>query len=89
VRARLHPGENRYKVIARHRGYHGFTMAHFRPRARALRARRLSRWFPDFCTWRRRIITAAGSALRSRCTLGCADDIDRVIRMEGPETVAG
>src|ERR1051326_5923524 len=23
---RLHPGENRYKVIARHRGYHGFTM---------------------------------------------------------------
>src|SRR6516225_6577119 len=21
----LHPGENRFKVIARHRGYHGFT----------------------------------------------------------------
>src|SRR5262245_36430601 len=23
---RMHPGENRYKVIARYRGYHGFTM---------------------------------------------------------------
>src|SRR6058998_1582066 len=23
---RAHPGQNRYKVIARHRAYHGFTM---------------------------------------------------------------
>jgi len=22
----MHPGENRYKIVARHRGYHGFTM---------------------------------------------------------------
>ncbi|HYL71521.1 MAG TPA: aminotransferase [Candidatus Dormibacteraeota bacterium] len=84
-----HPGQNRFKVIARHRGYHGFTMGAASATGQILRKQAFEPLVPGFfhvappdhyrCSWCSR---------EPGCTLACADEIDRTIRMEGPETVA-
>ncbi len=86
---RLHPGENRFKIISRYRAYHGFTMGAMSATGQAFRKRDFEPLVPgffhvvppdpyhcDFC------------AKEPGCTLTCADEFDRVIRMEGPDTVA-
>lgn len=83
------PGQNRYKIIARHRGYHGFTLGAVACTGQAPRKAAFEPVLPGvlhvvppdhyrcpFCK------TQPG------CSLACADEFDRVIRMEGPETVA-
>jgi adenosylmethionine-8-amino-7-oxononanoate aminotransferase len=87
---RAHPAENRYKIIARHRAYHGFTMGALSATGQVSRKRAFEPLVPGFlhvappdhyrCSW---------CAAEARCSLHCADEFDRVIRMEGPETVAG
>jgi len=86
---RMHPGENRYKVIARHRGYHGFTMGALSATGQSPRRAAFEPLVPGFvhvpppdhyrCSF---------CSSEPACTLSCADEVDRVIRMEGPETVA-
>lgn len=86
---RMHPGENRYKIIARHRGYHGFTMGALSATGQSPRRTAFEPLVPGFlhvpppdhyrCSF---------CSTEPACTLGCADEIERVIRMEGPETVA-
>lgn len=86
---RMHPGQNRYKVIARHRGYHGFTMGALSATGQTPRRQGFEPLVPGFlhvappdhyrCSW---------CSAEPGCTLACADEIERVIRMEGPETVA-
>jgi adenosylmethionine-8-amino-7-oxononanoate aminotransferase len=86
---RTHPGQNRYKIIARHRAYHGFTMGALSATGQVARKRAFEPLVPGFlhvqppdhyrCTF------CAGEA---GCTLTCADEFERVISMEGPETVA-
>jgi adenosylmethionine-8-amino-7-oxononanoate aminotransferase len=86
---RLHPRENRYKIIARYRGYHGFTMgglAASGQTARRTAFEPLPQGFlhvappdPYRCTF---------CSEKMACSLACADEIERVIRMEGAETVA-
>jgi taurine-pyruvate aminotransferase len=86
---RLHPGQNRYKVIARHRGYHGFTMGALSATGQSPRRAAFEPLVPGFlhvpppdhyrCSF---------CSSQPGCTLGCADEFERVIRMEGPETVA-
>jgi taurine-pyruvate aminotransferase len=86
---RMHPGENRYKIIARHRGYHGFTMGALSATGQSPRRAAFEPLVPGFlhvappdhyrCSF---------CSSQPACTLACADEIDRVIRMEGPETVA-
>jgi adenosylmethionine-8-amino-7-oxononanoate aminotransferase len=86
---RMHPGENRYKIIARHRGYHGFTMGALSATGQSPRRTAFEPLVPGFlhvpppdryrCSF---------CASQPGCTLTCADEIERVIRMEGPETVA-
>lgn len=86
---RMHPGENRYKVIARHRGYHGFTMGALSATGQSPRRAAFEPLVPGFlhvpppdhyrCSF---------CSSQPSCTLTCADEIERVIRMEGPETVA-
>ena len=86
---RMHPGENRYKIIARHRGYHGFTMGALSATGQTPRKANFEPLVPGvlhvpppdhyrcgFCS------------TQPACTLGCADEVERVIRMEGPDTVA-
>lgn len=84
-----HPGENRYKIIARHRGYHGFTTGALACTGQAQRKQAFEPLLPGvlhvvppdryrcgFC------------AAQSACSLACADEFDRVIRTEGAGTVA-
>jgi adenosylmethionine-8-amino-7-oxononanoate aminotransferase len=86
---RSHPGQNRYKIIARHRGYHGFTMGAASATGQNPRKTAFEPLVPGFlhvpppdhyrCSF---------CSSQPACTLTCADEIERVIRMEGPETVA-
>lgn len=86
---RLHPGQNRYKIIARHRGYHGFTMGALSATGQSPRRAAFEPLVPGFlhvpppdhyrCSF---------CSSQPGCTLGCADEFERVIRMEGAETVA-
>jgi len=85
----MHPGENRYKIVARHRGYHGFTMGALSASGQSARRAAFEPLVPGFlhvpppdpyrCSF---------CCSQPECSLACADEIDRVIRMEGPETVA-
>jgi taurine-pyruvate aminotransferase len=85
----LHRGENRYKIIARHRGYHGFTMGALSASGQSARRVAFEPLVPGFlhvpppdhyrCSF---------CSTQPGCSLACADEIERVIRMEGPETVA-
>lgn len=83
------PGQSRYKIIARHRGYHGFTTGALACTGQAQRKAGFEPLLPgvlhvtppdhyrcNFCK------TQPG------CSLACADEFDRVIRMEGAESVA-
>jgi taurine-pyruvate aminotransferase len=84
-----HPGQTRYKIVARHRGYHGFTMGAVSATGQGMRKQAFEPLVPGFLHVpppdRYRCTFCAGA---SACTLACADEFDRVIRMEGPETVA-
>jgi taurine-pyruvate aminotransferase len=85
----MHPGENRYKIVARHRGYHGFTMGALSATGQSVRRAAFEPLVPGFlhvpppdpyrCSF---------CCKQPACSLVCADEIERVIRMEGPETVA-
>jgi taurine-pyruvate aminotransferase len=86
---RVHPGQNRYKIIARHRAYHGFTMGALSATGQPARKRGFEPLVPGFlhvappdpyrCSF---------CAREPGCTRLCADEFDRVIRMEGAESVA-
>jgi adenosylmethionine-8-amino-7-oxononanoate aminotransferase len=86
---RAHPGQNRYKIIARHRAYHGFTMGALSATGQTLRKQAFEPLVPGFLHvappdhYRCEFCSREAS-----CSLACADEIDRMIRMEGPETVA-
>lgn len=85
----MHPGQNRYKIIARHRGYHGLTMGALSATGQGLRKQAFEPLIPGFLHVvppdRLRCNLCASS---DSCTLSCAEEFERVIRMEGPETVA-
>lgn len=84
-----HPGQSRYKIVARHRAYHGFTMGAASATGQIARKQAFEPLVPGF------LHVAPPDRLRCgfcssapACTLACADEFERVIRMEGPETVA-
>lgn len=84
-----HPGQNRYKIIARHRGYHGFTFGAMSATGQILRKQAFEPLVPGFLHVPPPDHYRCGFCRNeAACTLGCADEIERVIRMEGPETVA-
>src|SRR6516162_7325084 len=86
---RAYPGQNRYKIIARHRAYHGFTMGALSATGQVSRKRAFEPLVPGF------LHVAPPDHYRCvfcqkepGCTLTCADEFERVIRLEGPDTVA-
>ncbi|HEV2202026.1 MAG TPA: aminotransferase [Bryobacteraceae bacterium] len=85
----MHPGQNRYKVVARYRGYHGFTMGALSASGQTARRVAFEPLVPGFLhvpppdSYR-----CSFCSVQRACSLACADEIERVIRMEGPETVA-
>jgi len=84
-----HPGQNRYKIIARHRGYHGFTFGAMSATGQILRKQAFEPLVPGFYHVPPPDPYRCGFCKNEpACTLGCADEIERVIRMEGPETIA-
>ncbi len=85
----MHPGENRYKIIARHRGYHGFTMGALSATGQAARRIGFEPLVPGFLHVPPPDHYRCGfCSSQPACSLACADEVERVIRMEGPETVA-
>ena len=86
--ARLkHPGENRYKIIARHRAYHGFTMGSLSATGQPVRSQSFEPLVPGFLHVVPPDQFRCGLC-KGTCTLACADEFERVIRMEGPSTIA-
>ncbi len=83
-----YPGENRYKIISRYRGYHGFTYGAMSATGQARRRKAFEPLAPGF--------HHAHPPYCYRCPLGlaypsckvaCVDEIERIIQSEGPETV--
>ena len=83
-----YPGENRYKIISRYRGYHGFTYGALSATGQARRRKAFEPLVPGFLH--------AHPPYCHRCPIGldypscgteCADEIERMIHWEGPETV--
>jgi adenosylmethionine-8-amino-7-oxononanoate aminotransferase len=85
----MHPGENRYKIIARYRGYHGFTMGAMSATGQLSRKQAFEPLVPGFLhvsppdPYR-----CDHCSQKTECTLACANEFERAIRLEGPETVA-
>ena len=82
------PGENRYKIISRYRGYHGFTYGAMSATGQARRRKAFEPLVPGF--------HHASPPYCYRCPLGldekscndaCVHEIERIIQSEGPETV--
>ncbi len=83
-----YPGENRYKIISRYRGYHGFTYGAMSATGQARRRKAFEPLAPGF--------HHAVPPYCYRCPLGldysscveaCVNDFERIIQSEGPETV--
>lgn len=72
-----HPGENRYKIICRYQGYHGFTMGAMSATGQTLRRSQYEPLAPGFV----HVEPPSGSAHGP-------DEIAQVIEREGPDTVA-
>ena len=85
----MHPGESRFKIVARHRAYHGFTMGAASATGQIARKRAFEPLVPGFLHVappdRLRCAFCKGS---NACSLACADEFERMIIMEGPATVA-
>ncbi|MGH7430054.1 MAG: aspartate aminotransferase family protein, partial [Candidatus Methylomirabilaceae bacterium] len=85
----VHRGQDRHKVIARYRGYHGLTMGALSATGQVTRKRAFEPLVPGFShvdppdRYRCRHCRAAPA-----CTLACADEIEARVRFEGPDTVA-
>ena len=83
-----YPGQNRYKIISRYRGYHGFTYGAMSATGQARRRKAFEPLVPGFphahppycyrCPW---------GLEPASCGIACADEIERIIQGEGPETV--
>jgi adenosylmethionine-8-amino-7-oxononanoate aminotransferase len=85
----IHRGQNRYKIIARYRGYHGFTMGAASATGQLLRRRAFEPLVPGFHHVRPPYrFRCPYCQAAPECTLACADEIESTIRYEGPESVA-
>lgn len=84
-----HPGQNRYKIIARYQGYHGFTMGALSATGQLGRRSPYEPLVPGFlhvnppycyrCPLQRTY---------PDCGVACVDEFAEMIRREGPESVA-
>ena len=85
-----YPGENRYKIISRYRGYHGFTYGAMSATGQARRRKAFEPLVPGFPHAHPPYCYRCPLGLDpSSCSIACADEIERIIQWEGPETVIG
>ena len=85
-----YPGENRYKIISRYRGYHGFTYGAMSATGQARRRKAFEPLVPGFPHAHPPYCYRCPLGLDpASCSIACADEIERIIQWEGPETVIG
>ncbi len=83
-----YPGENRYKIISRYRGYHGFTYGALAATGQARRRKPFEPLAPGFHHVHPPYCYRCPLGLDERsCNIACVQEIERVIQAEGPETV--
>ncbi len=83
-----YPGENRYKIISRYRGYHGFTYGAMSATGQARRRKAFEPLTPGFHHAHPPYCYRCPLGLEpSSCQVACVDEFERIIQAEGPETV--
>ena len=81
-------GENRYKVISRYRGYHGFTYGAMSATGQARRRKTFEPLAPGFHHAHPPYCYRCPLGLeKPSCQVACVDEFERIIQSEGPETV--
>lgn len=84
-----HPGENRFKIIARYRGYHGFTYGAMSATGQVARKAKFEPLVPGFLHVNPPYCHRCPVNLSyPSCGLACVEEFEEVIVREGPETVA-
>ena len=83
-----YPGQARYKIISRYRGYHGFTYGAMSATGQARRRKAFEPLVPGFPHVHPPYCYRCPFGLsHPQCNTVCADEIERVIQWEGAETV--
>jgi taurine-pyruvate aminotransferase len=84
-----YPGENRYKIISRYRGYHGFTMGALSATGQKTRKKKFEPLVPGFLHAHPPYCYRCPLNLKyPDCNIQCADEIGNIIQHEGKESVA-
>jgi taurine-pyruvate aminotransferase len=83
-----YPGQNRFKVIARHQGYHGFTFGALSATGQVGRRRKFGPLVPGFFHVSPPYCYRCPLKLRyPDCGVACVEEIEEAIVREGPESV--
>jgi taurine-pyruvate aminotransferase len=84
-----YPGQNKYKVIARYQGYHGFTFGAMSATGQTARRSKFEPLVPGFLHVDAPYCYRCPLSLEyPECGIACVEEIEEVIRREDPETVA-
>lgn len=83
-----YPGENRYKIISRYRGYHGFTYGAMSATGQTRRRKAFEPLVPGFHHVHPPYTYRYGQGCsESDFGIACANEIEKVVQWEGVETV--
>ena len=84
-----HPDQNRYKIIARYQGYHGFTFGAMSATGQTNRRSKFEPLVPGFLHVNPPYCYRCPINLTyPTCGIGCVEEFEEVIKREDPETVA-
>lgn len=84
------PDQNRYKIISRYRGYHGFTYGSMSATGQAIRRKAFEPLVPGFHHAHPPYCYRCPLGLEyPSCEVACVEEIERIIKSEGPDTVIG
>ncbi len=82
------PGESRYKIIARYRAYHGWTLGSLSATGQIERKSRFEPLLGGFVHVSPPACEDCAVGAHERCTFDPIDEIERCIRYEGAHTIA-
>ncbi len=83
------PGQNRYKIISRYQGYHGFTFGAMSATGQTSRRSKFEPLVPGFLHVDPPYCFRCPLKLTyPSCGIACVEEVEEVIRREDPETVA-
>lgn len=82
------PGESRFKIVARYRGYHGWTLGALSATGQVNRKRRFEPLLPGFVHVGPPACEDCAAGIHEHCASDPIDEIAKRIRYEGAETIA-